>query len=107
MLVGGGDFTAPLADGEWVGTVTEIEHRSAPVRILVVRSFIAADMTALRTAAVEASLATRRAEEISLPAYREQVAGHKPARREARAPARGVRDQHAAPLRTNPTVVCT
>jgi hypothetical protein len=46
VLASGGEFTVPLADGCWVGTVTEIEARGEPARILVVRSFIGAHMSA-------------------------------------------------------------
>ena len=53
VLAAGGDFTEPLADGQWVGTLTEIEDRGEPVRIFAVRSFIGADMEA-RTDATEA-----------------------------------------------------
>jgi len=45
MLAAGGEFAVPLSDGQWVGTVAEIEDRGEPVPILAVRSFIAADMT--------------------------------------------------------------
>ena len=54
MLVRGGDFDIPLPDGQWVGTVTEIEDRGKPVRILVVRSFIADGMTARTATLAEA-----------------------------------------------------
>jgi hypothetical protein len=51
VLAAGREFTVPLADGCWVGTVAEIEDRGEGVRILVVRSFIGADMEA-RSAAL-------------------------------------------------------
>lgn len=56
MLAAGGDFSVPLADGCWVGTVTEIDDRGTPTRILVVRSFMAADMTARAATASEADV---------------------------------------------------
>jgi hypothetical protein len=46
VLAAGGEFTVPLPEGCWVGTVAEIEDRSEPARILVVRSYIGADMEA-------------------------------------------------------------
>jgi hypothetical protein len=51
----GGDFDVPLRDGRWVGTVTEIDYRGEPVRILVVRSFKSDDMTVRTGTLVEAA----------------------------------------------------
>jgi hypothetical protein len=46
VLAAGRKFNVPLATGCWVGSVAEIEDRGEPVRILVVRSFIRAHMSA-------------------------------------------------------------
>jgi hypothetical protein len=46
VLARGGDFNVPVADGQWVGAVTEIEDRGKAVSILVVRSFVSVGMTA-------------------------------------------------------------
>jgi len=46
LLARYGEFTVPLADGCWVGTVAEIEERGESVRILAVRTFVSEAMTA-------------------------------------------------------------
>jgi hypothetical protein len=55
-LAAGEDFNVDVADGAWIGNVTEIQYRGEPLLILAVRSFVSLAVSAWTATLPEAAL---------------------------------------------------